>query len=277
MNIHPMCLVLLAGGISTAVTVTSSAALLVNFNTGTLIDQSGGDAVDAEASGATPETTLEAFSGLRVLNDFRQSTDPVRGGSFLPSGGDNTFAFDDVSHPDIFIDQQTNARSNSGAVSGGGNGTSPAEGMNIINNALAPVTFSIDFGSFDFGADGVVGGGDDSFNADVVYVNAAGFTVSDIRDNQSITATFFGTDGSVISVQSATNDPASPTKDIYFGLIDQTNGISSISVTRTSGGTAEASVLADLAFGSAITIPEPASLVLLSLGGMCLLPRRSRA
>ncbi len=248
---------------------TSSGAVLVDFNLGTQIDPSGGNTVNAVATNATPETTVEAVPGLQVLNDARQSS--KLGGAILPSSGDNTFAFTDPLTADFLIDQQAGARGNSGSVSGGGGGTSSGEAIKIINTtASVPVTFSIDFGSFDFGADGLVGGGDDSFNATANPVDAAAFTISAIRAGTSATASFFDNSGVLLSTQVAAA-PIDSSINAYFGLVDA-GGIGRVDVTRTSSGDAQTTNLGDIAFGT--IIPEPASAGAVGLLGLVGLRRR---
>lgn len=278
---------ILAAAVVVAITAMPSAraATLVNFSTGTLIDRPGGQEVDVEATGSTPESTLEATSGLRVINDFRQSADATFGGGFLPDPASTTpnnfFVFTGAStNPDIRITQEFNFRSNSGSVTGGGAGTDPnGEAMNIVNNNIGNIVFSITFGTFDFGADGIVGGSDDnadSFAANV-FVNAAGFTLSNIPFGNNVTAVFRNLAGTAISTQTASGTADGTTNtdltDVYFGLVDSTNGIGSITITRGSTATNQTSILGDLAFTAAI--PEPSTFAML-LGGLGLLVLRRR-
>ncbi len=259
----------------------TNAAILTNLSTVSVIDPlSDAEDVDAAGTGATPEATLEARSDLHVIADVRQ-------GSEIAAGGPNTASFDDTDMPDIaftFISGQRSTAGNQTNVSSVR--TSVGEAMRFLGaDGTNDIVFEIDFGSYGIGADLTEGTADDTFDSTVLAVEAAGFTFTNIRIGFTVTAEFFAADDTtslgtqtIIGADESTNNGI----DGYFGLQDTVNLIGLIRVTRIDTDTTITSVadqpydsgIDDVAFSNAVAIPEPASLALLGLAGLCLLPRR---
>jgi len=175
---------------------STSAADLINPDTISL----------TAASGSTAEATVEAISGLNVIQDFSASL----------TGGTNVFSFTDPSLPDI----QTSFTG--GVISGTGGRlsntafiTSGSDSMRIQGDRTGTFVMVIDFGVWS----------GSSFSSSGVTVDAAAFTLrGNAGEFSSIVAEFLDASSSVISTQTAGG------VNSYFGL-ESTTPIGSIVLT----------------------------------------------
>lgn len=191
------------------------------------IDPTGADEIDADASGATPEATLEAMAGFVALQGFE-------------SFGSNTSAadiidFDSLTYPDIKFDAYGSASSNSHGIDVTTVSLNTSEGtaLQLRNNSGSPrsIYLDIDFGDYNKSID--------SFNANANAVGAAGFVLTELTS--AINATnvdYFDPSGNLITNQNVSNHNGSH-PDVYFGYNSGTTGISRIlvSVSVPSGAT----------------------------------------
>lgn len=219
-----------------------TAAALLDFTLGTQIDPNGGQGLDAEATGATPKSTLAGL-GLFVLNDASQVTP-------TPGAGNHHLVFSDTSKPDILIEQGDNAdlANNSGNIISGGQGTSNGGAFLLKSITTAAMTCNIDFGSYSLGADNLLNTTDDSFDSNSNAVIAAGFTISkfQVSAGKKITVSFWSPNNTLLSTQTATY--ASGLNDWYFGFYDGVQLISRITISRETNWSGRLTYLIDLAF-----------------------------
>lgn len=229
---------------------------------GNVIDPTGGEGVDQ--SFGTVQSTLEARSDLRVLQDFTS----------FAAGGNNIVSFTDGSLPDIQFQfsglfsatSAGNASTNvAGATSAGGSV------MSQRNSATGTSTLTISFGTWDgsaFSANQTVGAAAFTFNN--VYTTKTGSVLFKDAGGTSLNTSFAYTGAN-------DTDSSGNHKDFYFGwdaTAETTSQIASIEITFTDSGGPFTSFIDDVAF---TTIPEPSAALLGSLGILGLLLRRRRA
>jgi len=159
------------------------------------------------ATGSTAEATVEAISGLKVIQDFSASL----------TGGTNVFAFTDSSLPDIQTSFSTGVTTTTGVrLTNSAFLTSGSDSMRIQGNSTGTFVMVIDFGVWS----------GSSFSGTGGTVSAAAFT---LRGNgsefSSFVAEFLDASNAVISTQTlgGTNG--------YFGLSSAGTPISSIVLT----------------------------------------------
>jgi hypothetical protein len=221
-------------------------------------------AVNVVAANATAEATIEAVSGLSVLQDFS---------SF--SGASNIVSFTSASRPDISISGSSgNAVTNSSFL------TSTGSALRIQTSATGSAytqSVTIDFGTYDSSV----------FDGSNIGVAAAAFTLNStptyVDATAQITATFYGVNNQVLSTQTFTPVGSASNSRIYFGYESVTSSaISSIQIDIMSTATGAALIygLDDLAFTGASSIPEPSTASLLigagALGVAMMMRRTSR-
>jgi hypothetical protein len=252
---------------------SADAAVIFNptlaSGAGDVIDPSGGQGIDT--SFGTAQSTLEARSDLRVLQDF---TGFASAGS---NGGtaSNVVSFSDGTFPDILV-EVTNSTSFAG-----GNGTnslfttsgSSALALRNADPGSNTSVMTITFGTWD----------GSSFTGDQT-VSAAAFALTHFYTNKSGVVTFRDASDVALSLGSTIAyagenavDGSGDHRDIYFGWdadAESTSSIGSIEITFVDGGAEFSSGFDDLAFTTAV--PEPSSTALIGLGGLALILRRRR-
>lgn len=232
------------------------------------VDVTHSDVTGSAPDIATPLSTLNGLSSLNVIQDwtgFIRHTDQGGAGQII--------AFTNASLPDIKI------------ISTGGNpnialftptndkGTSQNTGIASDSLLLQRssgttnfIQFDIDFGSWD----------GSTFDGTVNSVSAAGFTIpqfSTSNANNDITVKFFDASNTLLSTQFADGTSIAG-QNWYFGHQSTSANISRIEVVVGFSNSAHVAYFDDLGFTA---IPEPASMALLALGGLMMLPWRRRA
>lgn len=219
------------------------ATLLVDFTLGTEVDAAGGQAVQFEASNATPRATINALSGLKVFDDAHQT-------ATKPGSGNHHIVFSDIYLPDIFLIQGENARvtSNSGNVGSAGQGTSTKEPFLAKNSATGNMFLTFDFGSYSYGPNQIADDSDDSFSNTHNPVLAAAFTLSSIDTGDSAIVNFVDPNGNTLSTQSSNGNVG----NLYFGFYNGVSLISKIEIAIYGTGGYHQYFYGDIAF-----LPKP--------------------
>ena len=224
-------------------------------------DPAGFEEVDFAPAPSDSMATLEARSDIRSIQDF--------GGFEL---GDNTVSFTDPLTPDIQFNISGTSGGNAGRALDQSNAQSSAGAAYAIDatSTTPEAVVTIDFGSFDSGTN--------TFDSNTNAVAAAGFTLNQIGGNLTFNIEFQTDAGVVLETVNFTGlngfnpDPDNNDSgaDYFIGFDNgSTANIGQIVISRT--GSTFNSGLDDFGF---TVVPEPASLALVSLGGLCLLTRR---
>lgn len=266
----------LRGVISASVLLTgmmvpvAQAAVISDPTLATEIDPA--DTNDVNVSFGTAEATLEARSDLRVLQTFA-------GFEGFGTSATNVVSFTNANIPDIQFAITGDAAPTAGQeTTDSKEGTSVGSGLELRTAEPDSNQFilTISFGTWD----------GNSFAADRT-VDAAGLTISQLYKNLSSgvpnkTGTVTFNDASDVAIGGASfnyegasgEDGQGDHRDAYFGWDAAAEGsaaIGSITVLVDDLGNNFGSGLDDLAF---TIVPEPASLMLLGLGGLLMLSRR---
>jgi hypothetical protein len=237
---------------------------------------SGADAIDPPAtaynvdvsytpSNATPQSTLEGLSGFGAINGWHDAD------SNKFAAGTNYVNFTDSALPDIRFTFSGNYAGTAGTeYSSPSFATSPQKFVALYGTASTTMGMQIDFGTYDTTHS--------TFTAGNAPVRAAGFTVPHINIGDVVTVTF-NSGSTTLSTQTADATDAAITA-AYFGwdagaTATSSSAISSIVISMARGAGSTQTGFDDLGFTQAV--PEPASIALLSLGGLTLLARRRRA
>lgn len=231
------------------------------------------------ASGAGSIAGLEGRSDLSVVQNWNDGTN-----SFADIDGVNDTSniidfSDNKARPDVrftftgdFLDDSGDGGPGTGAETDiDNNHTSTDSGIRVKFDGAGTVVVRIDFGLYNSGTE--------SFDSNVLSIDAAGFTLSNLQSGTSGTVSFFTNADSSLGSQSYTGgdtgDSTDNGYDFYFGLDRQGAfdlGYLEISMTASS---AKGQGIDDLAI-TATTIPEPGALALLAVGLACSLGRRPR-
>ncbi len=257
-----------------AITLAAQGAAIQNValvNGSGAIDPAGYEDVDVNGTNATSQATLEALPGFASIQNFTQTT-----------AGTNIFYFTDSNRAAVQI---SFSGANIGAAAGSNlsvpqRQTSDGGSLAITNNTSASnsLLVFITFGTYSSDTS--------TFTANQ-GVQAAGFCIANAIANTSYTVTFYDVANNVLSTQSASGagtdtgngqTGGSVGADLYFGYMTTTDAyIGSIKIQRSNSASVgnTASALDDLGF-TAISIPEPAAVSLLSIGALTLLRRFAR-
>ncbi len=246
---------------------------LVSGPSSDLIDPSGAQEVDADASGATAQATLEARSDMRSYQGFSSFASNSTSASLY----ENILSFTDPQLPDVRFSFSGDYRKGSTGddESSDSRATSSSRNLRMIgnNNSTTEMVLRIDFGDYTA----------PTWTANANAVAAAGFTLSNLVDGLRATAEFHKEDGTLLSSQTIDGADGDTTTaggiDVYFGYESSTFDIGYILVKKQqiSAGTNKSQVdvgLDDLAF---TIVPEPAAAATVGvLGWGWLMARRRR-
>lgn len=253
-------------------------------------DPTGSQDVDVTATGAASMAALEAIPGFGVVYDWtglNAGKTSYRSSSPKYAHHYNYLDFSDTSKADVSFEAQSSwALTSNVEASSTSYSTSGSSHLKFNDDESASVgsprtlNFEIQFGTFtyDHSADGYTDNNAlaDSLNNDKT-ARAAGFVITGLLSGASATVTFYGADdATVLSQQTVSGD--NTLKDAFFGYDTgatvPADGISKIrvSITRTSSAHKYFG-LDDFGF---VTVPEPATMCLLAVGGAACLFRRKK-
>ncbi len=309
--------VLNPGLLALLVSLPAGAAVLTNPTLSTTVDPAGSEKVDLDAStlsGSTLSslTTINASSGLNVMQTFTDGTTPFAAAISSGATAQNIVSFTSTTVPDLRITVSGNTRggSSGGQSTVGQANTSGTSAMDFRGNGLpASVTGVIEFGDytastftpFTGGSTGVVRAGFTIANANQVTGTLDGFNVitSLTANSASYVVTFYNGATSLASITASPSgfdsDYASTTgysvgttrvsgydfalgRDLFFGYVaSSATPITSIQIVRstTTNGNFPTG-FDDLAFTNTV-VPEPATGLAAALVGGLMILRRRRA